>query len=446
MGRGAHPGRRAGRTTETLKKSMTDQDDSYQKSTLPNGIRVVTERIAHVRSVSLGLWVSIGSAHEDGPQRGISHVIEHMLFKGTPKRSARAIAELMDSIGGNLNAFTDKEATCYHARVVDVHAPLALEVLSDMFLHSLFDPAELAKEKQVILEEIRMYDDSPDDINQDLFLRSVWSGSPLGEPIIGYAETVSSITPELIRSYIANRYTPASVIVTAAGNVEHEAFAADVARLLGGMPSGAAVADAAAPHFHPVRVIRRKDSEQAYLMLGVEGTSSSDDRRYPLSVLDAILGGGMASRLFQEIREKRGLVYSVYSMHNAYRPGGTFAVSAATRPQNAAEVIALVRAELASLASTGVTADEIARAKEHLKGGLLLALESTNTRMMRLGRSELNVGRHISATEVAARIEAVTKAEIDALAAAMFGDAGTALTVVGPVDEDIDAGVLAESA
>jgi predicted Zn-dependent peptidase len=425
---------------------MADQDDTYEKSTLRNGIRVVTERIAHVRSVSLGLWVGIGSAHEDGAQRGISHVIEHMLFKGTPTRSARDIAELMDSIGGNLTAFTDKEATCYHARVVDVHAPLALEVLSDMFQHSLFDPAELAKEKQVILEEIRMYDDSPDDINQDLFLSSVWSGSPLGEPIIGYSETVSSITPDLIRAYINDRYTPASVIVTAAGNVDHSSFAADVERLLGDMRGGTPVSDALAPHFHPVRVVRRKDSEQVYLMLGVEGTSSSDDRRYPLSVLDAILGGGMASRLFQEIREKRGLVYSVYSMHNAYRPGGTFAVLAATRPQNAAEVIALVRAELASLAASGVTVEEIARAKEHLKGGLLLALESTNTRMMRLGRSELNVGRHVTASEVAERIEAVTKPEIDALASSMFGGARTALTVVGPVEEDFDAGVLAESA
>jgi len=432
--------------TTILKKSMTEHDETYQKTTLPNGIRVVTERIEHVRSVSLGLWVGIGSAHEDGAQRGISHVIEHMLFKGTPSRSARAIAELMDSIGGNLNAFTDKEATCYHARVVDVHAPLALEVLSDMFLHSLFDPVELTKEKQVILEEIRMYDDSPDDINQDLFLRSAWSGSPLGEPIIGYADTVSSITPDLIRSYIAERYMPASVIVAAAGNVDHATFAADVERLLGGLRGGAPIADAPAPQFHSVRVVRRKESEQTYLMLGVEGTSSADDRRYPLSVLDAILGGGMASRLFQEIREKRGLVYSVYSMHNAYRPGGTFAVSAATRPQNAAEVISLVRAELASLAASGVTADEIARAKEHLKGGLLLALESTNTRMMRLGRSELNVGRHIPASEVAARIEAVTKPDIDALAASMFAGSSTALTVVGPVDDDFDAGVLAESA
>jgi predicted Zn-dependent peptidase len=228
--------------------------------------------------------------------------------------------------------------------------------------------------------------------------------------------------------------------------VDHRSFLSEVERLLGGMRGGPAIADVDTPHFHPVRVVRRKDSEQAYIMLGVEGTSSSDERRYPLSVLDAILGGGMASRLFQEIREKRGLVYSVYSMHNAYRPGGTFAVSAATRPQNAAEVVALVRAELASLVASGVTAEEVARAKEHLKGGLLLALESTNTRMMRLGRSELNVGRHVPASEVAARIEAVTKPEIDALASAMFAGACTALTVVGPVEEDFDAGALAESA
>src|SRR5450755_789297 len=425
---------------------MTEHDDTYQKTTLPNGIRVVTERIAHVRSVSLGLWVGIGSAHEESGQRGISHVIEHMLFKGTPSRSARQIAELMDSIGGNLNAFTDKEATCYHARVVDEHGPLALDVLADMFMHSIFDPVELRKEQQVILEEIRMYDDSPDEINQDLFLKSAWSGSPLGEPIIGYATTVSNLTPDLIRSYMSTSYSPDAVVLTAAGNVDHDALVSQAERLLGQMHGGQSPADVARPEFFPVRVVQRKDCEQTYVLIGVEGMAVSDERRYSISVLDAILGGGMASRLFQEIREKRGLVYSVYSMHNAYRPGGTFAVAAASRPQNAAEVITLVRAELASLVESGVTPEEIARAKEHLKGGLLLALESTNTRMMRLGRSELNIGRHIPASEVAARIEAVTKPEIDALAASMFGGANTALTVVGPVDADFDSGALAESA
>jgi predicted Zn-dependent peptidase len=429
-----------------MKKKMTDTADTYAKTTLSNGIRVVTERIPHVRSVSLGIWVGIGSAHEDAAQRGISHVIEHMLFKGTPTRDARAIAELMDSIGGNLNAFTDKEATCYHARVVDVHAPLALGVLSDMFRHSLFDADELRKEQQVILEEIRMYDDSPDDINQDLFLRSVWAGSPLGEPIIGYADTVSSVTPDLIRAYIAARYVPRSVIVSAAGNVDHAAFAADVERLLGGMQGADPVADAPAPQFHQVRVVQRKDSEQVYVMMGVEGTASSDDRRYPVSVLDAILGGGMASRLFQEIREKRGLVYSVYSMHNAYRPGGAFAVAASTRAQNAAEVVGLVRSELAKLAANGVTPEETARAKEHLKGSLLLSLESTSNRMMRLGRTELNLGRNVPAGEIAARIDAVTKADVDQLAATLFGGGRMAMTVVGPVDEDFDAGALAQSA
>ncbi len=425
---------------------MAELSDTYRKTTLRNGIRVITERIPYVRSVSLGLWVGIGSAHEDAAQRGISHVIEHMLFKGTPTRSARQIAELMDSIGGNLNAFTDKEATCYHARVVDAHGPLALDVLSDMFMRSCFDQVELRKEQQVILEEIRMYDDSPDEINQDLFLKSVWSGSSLGEPIIGYAPTVSSVTPELIRAYMSARYSPQAVVVTAAGNVVHEQFVEQAQRLLGEMNGGLAPSDVARPEFFPIRVIQRKDCEQTYVMIGVEGMAASDERRYTVSILDAILGGGMASRLFQEIREKRGLVYSVYSMHSAYRPGGTFAVVAATRPKNAGEVVRLVRAELAQAAAEGVSESELARAKEHLKGGMLLSLESTSTRMLRLGRTELNVGRNVPASEVADRIDAVTKADVDALAAAMFGSGRIAMTVVGPVDEAFDGDALAQSA
>jgi predicted Zn-dependent peptidase len=425
---------------------MAELNETYRKSTLRNGIRVITERIAHVRSISLGLWVGIGSAHEESGQRGISHVIEHMLFKGTPSRSARQIAELMDSIGGNLNAFTDKEATCYHARVVDEHGPLALDVLADMFMHSIFDPVELRKEQQVILEEIRMYDDSPDEINQDLFLKSAWSGSPLGEPIIGYASTVSNLTPDLIRSYMSARYSPDAVVLTAAGNVDHDAFVAQAERLLGQMHGGLSPADVARPEFFPVRVVQRKDCEQTYVLIGVEGMAVSDERRYIVSILDAILGGGMASRLFQEIREKRGLVYSVYSMHNAYRPGGTFAVAAASRPQNAGEVVRLIRCELAQMAAAGVSDLEVARAKEHLKGGMLLSLESTSTRMLRLGRTEFNVGRNVPPAEVAERIDAVTKSDVDALAASMFASGRFAMTVVGPVDEAFDGDALAQSA
>ena len=424
-----------------------NHDEQYGRSTLSNGIRVITERVPHIRSASLGVWVAVGSSHEDEARRGISHCIEHMLFKGTPSRSAREIAETMDSVGGHLNAFTDKESTCYHARVVDTHMPLALDVLSDMFLRSSFDPGELAKEQQVILEEIRMYDDSPDEVSQDLFLRSAWGGSALGEPTIGFAETVSAITRASILEFMQAKYAPGSVVVTAVGDFEHAAFADACERRFGGMRGGAPHEDARAPVFRPVRVVQRKDCEQVYLIVGAEGTSAGDERRYAFSVLDTILGGGMASRLFQEIREKRGLVYSVYSTHNMYRGGGLFTVSASTRPANAAEVLALIREELARLVRDGVTAIEVERAKEHLKGGLLLSLESMSTRMLRLGRTELVAGRSIPPAEVVEKVDAVTKEHVDAIARSIFAEDRLALTVLGPVDGRLeDQARLAQSA
>jgi predicted Zn-dependent peptidase len=414
-----------------------NDEPTYAKTILDNGVRVISEQLPYVRSVSLGLWVGVGSSHEEPQVRGISHLIEHMLFKGTPSRSARQIAELMDSIGGNLNAFTDKEVTCYHGRVVDAHVGLAFEVLADMFRHAKFDPADLRNEQQVILEEIRMYDDAPDEVSQDLFLRSVWAGSSLGEPTIGYAETVSAITRDAIGGYMTKRYTPDRVVVTAAGNIEHAEFVKLVAAQLGAMQGAYAGEDPAPPTFRPTVTRRYKDCEQVYLLIGAEGTGASDDRRYALSVLDTILGGGMASRLFQEIREKRGLVYSVYSAHNAYRNAGIFSVAASTGPKNAVEVVSLIRQELSRMADEGVTAEELARAKEHIKGNMLLSLESTSTRMIRLGRSELNVGRHISAAEITARIDAVTKEEVDGFARQLFENDRLALTVLGPVDTQI---------
>jgi predicted Zn-dependent peptidase len=408
----------------------------YAKSVLPNGIRVLTENIPHVRSASVGLWVGAGSAHEEAPARGISHCIEHMLFKGTPTRTAQQIAELMDSVGGHLNAFTDKESTCYHARVVDVHAALTLDVLADMFLHSNFDAAELRKEKQVILEEIRMYDDSPDEVSNDLFMRTVWAGSPLGEPTIGYAQTVSAITHDSIQLYMAQRYAPAAVVICAAGNVEHAVFAGQVEKLFGGMTGGAAPADPPKPAFQPVSVVQPKECEQVYLLFGAEGFNARDDRRYAVSVLDTILGSGMASRLFHEIREKRGLAYSVYSSHMPYRSAGLFTISASTSPDRAAEVVALVRAELAKMTTDGASDAEVARAKEHLKGGMLLSMESTSTRMLRLGRSELSVGRYVPISEVTQRVDAVTRGEVNALAKALFAPERVALTAVGPVSKD----------
>jgi predicted Zn-dependent peptidase len=426
---------------------MSGDDGLYAKSVLDNGVRVVTEHVPYVRSASIGVWVSVGSSHEEPAVRGMSHCIEHMLFKGTSTRSARDIAELMDSVGGNLNAFTDKEATCYHARIVDTHAPLAVEVLADMFAHSMLDPEELHKEQQVILEEIRMYDDSPDEVSQDLFLRSVWGGSALGEPTIGYADTVSAITRQSILDYMAAKYVPRAIVVTAVGNVDHAGFVDQVARQFGGLHGGAAHPDPKPPVFRPVSVIQQKDCEQVYVLVGAEGTNASDERRYVYSVLDTILGGGMASRLFQEIREKRGLVYSVYSSHQTYRTGGLFTIAASTRPKNAAEVLGLIRSEAANMFEHGVRADEVARAKEHLKGGLLLSLESTSTRMLRLGRTELVAGRTIPPSEVIAKIEAVTKEQVDAAARALFAPGRLALTVLGPIDESFEVQArLAQSA
>jgi len=422
-------------------------DSAIQKSVLDNGIRVITERVSYVRSVAMGVWVSVGSSHEEPGQRGISHCIEHMLFKGTRSRSAREIAELMDSIGGHLNAFTDKETTCFHARTVDEHAPLAVEILADMLENSAIDPAELHKEQQVILEEIKMYDDSPDEVSQDIFVRSAWGASPLGEPTIGYASTVSALTRDTLLEYMGANYVPGNVIITAVGNLEHDDFVADVRRRFGGLAGVSRHADPKPPVFHPARVIKQRDCEQVYVLVGAEGTSAGDDRRYVYSVLDAILGGGMASRLFQEIREKRGLVYSVYSAHQMYRTGGLFTIAAATRPKNAAEVLSLIHAETSSLAERGVTPDEVARAKEHLKGGLLLSLESTSTRMLRLGRTELVSGRSVPPSEVVEKIEAVTKEQVDAAARSLFAQGRLALTVLGPVDERFEAQVgLAESA
>ncbi|MBV8083028.1 MAG: insulinase family protein [Candidatus Eremiobacteraeota bacterium] len=407
----------------------------YTKTILPNGIRVITEHMPLVRSASIGLWVGVGSSHEAAPLRGISHCIEHMLFKGTRSRSARDIAEQMDSIGGNLNAFTDKETTCYHARVVDDTVEATLDLIGDMFLHSKFEPAELRKEQGVILEEIRMYDDSPEEVAHDVFIRSVWAGSPLGDPTIGYEETVKAVTPEAIAAYMGERYTPDSVVLTAAGNVDHEAIVAQAQALLGDMHGTNAGGDPPQPTFVPANVVRHKDCEQVYVLFGSEGTSARDECRYSATLLDTVLGGGMASRLFHEIREKRGLVYSVYSSHNPYRNAGLLTVAASTSPTHAAEVVSLVREELARMAEHGVTEAELARAKQHVKGGLLLSLESTSTRMLRLGRSELNVGRHVPAEEIIERVEAATKDDVDRLAASMFATERIALTVLGPVDE-----------
>ena len=389
----------------------------------------------YVRSASLGIWADVGSAAERSEQRGISHLVEHMLFKGTERRSAREIAETMDGVGGNLNAFTDKEATCYYAKVIDHHVPLAVDVLSDMFLHSTFAPDELAKEQSVVLEEIKMYDDSPDEMIHDLFTRAMWSGSNLGEPTIGYAETVSALTREDLAAHLAARYAPNRVVFAAAGNVDHDAVVALVERSFAGFSGVADSPLPERPRLTPARVVKTKDTEQAYVVLGTQGLSVRDERRYALSVLDTILGGGMSSRLFQEVREKRGLAYSVYSFQQGYRDAGLFGVSAGTSPERVQECVDVIAEELLKMAETGPTEAELTLAREHIKGSLTLSLEASSGRMIRLGRSEFNLGGLLAIEDIERAVDAVTFDDVASLARELFTPSSLGLCVLGPLED-----------
>ena len=411
----------------------------YNKTVLPSGVRIVTERISSVRSAAIGIWAEVGSAYEAAEQRGISHLIEHMLFKGTQRRTAREIAETMDRVGGNLNAFTDKESTCYYARVIDRHVPLAIDVLTDMFLHSRFDAEDLRREANVVLEEIKMYDDSPDELINDEFVRLMWSGSNLGDPVIGFPHTVTKLRADDLREHMRRRYGPKTVVVTVAGNVEHDAMVEAFARALEPLAGEGSFVSEERVRLSPGRLVVTRDVEQVYLIVGTRGLPAGDDDRYTLSVIDTALGGGMSSRLFQEIREERGLAYSVSSFQIAYRNAGLFAVSAGTSVENAQDVIELTRESFAQAYEHGLTESEIELAKEHLKGSLTLALESISGRMMRLGRNELTFGRQIHEEELEAKIDAVTPDDVKRLARTIFAPEHWGLCVLGPIGEaDVD--------
>ncbi|HYL26960.1 MAG TPA: pitrilysin family protein [Candidatus Nitrosotalea sp.] len=407
----------------------------YKKTTLPSGLRVLTESMPAVRSATIGIWADVGSSLENRDVRGISHLVEHMLFKGTQRRSARQIAETMDGVGGNLNAFTDKETTCYYAKVIDRHVPLALDVLADLFLNSLFDPQELAKEQKVILEEIKMYDDSPDDLIHDVFLQTMWRGANLGDPTIGFADTVVKITAENLRAHMRTHYAPNSVVIAAAGNVEHERFVELVCEQFAAFEGSCEPPVPECPVTTPAAIVRHRESEQAYAVVGTRGIDVRDERRYAASLLDTVLGGGMSSRLFQEIREQRGLVYSVYSFQAAYRAAGLFGVYAGTSPENVQACIDVILEQFARVRNEPIGADELQLAKEHLKGGLTLSLESSSARMIRLGRNEFALGRHVTAEEIEERIDAVSAAEIQSLAHELLLEKNLGLCIIGPIDE-----------
>jgi predicted Zn-dependent peptidase len=403
-------------------------------STLPSGLLVLTESMPHVRSATLGVWCDVGSAAEPAQHRGISHLLEHMVFKGTPRRTARAIAEEMDAVGGELNAMTDKETTCFYAHVVDRQLPRAVDVLADMLQHALFASEDVQRERQVVLEEIRMYDDAPSEVLHDRFTRALWRGANLGDPTIGFAETVGTLEREDLLAWRAGRYAPATVFVAAAGNLEHDAVVALVGEAFASFAGPATPPLAEQPRFTPAVDVVLDETEQAYVMLGTPGLALRDERRYALSVLDTLLGGGMSSRLFQSVREERGLAYEIGTFQQGYREAGLFGVSAGCSPTRVQECVDVVVDEIDRLLHDGVRADEVERAREHLKGNLTLALEGTYNRMSRLARNHLVHGRQISTEDVEAGFDAVDVAAVDSLARALLAPATRGLCVLGPAD------------
>jgi predicted Zn-dependent peptidase len=407
-----------------------------RETTLSCGVRLLTEAMPHVRSATIGIFADVGSAAEPPERRGISHLLEHMLFKGTTRRSARRIAEEMDAVGGNLNAATDKELTVFYAHVIDRHLPLAIDVLADMFLNSTLDAGELRKERDVVIEEIKMYDDSPDEVVSDLFARTLWRGAHLGDPVIGFAETVAGIERETLAAWHRSRYVPGTVTIAAAGNLDHDSLAATCATAFAGFAGAGTAPAPESPIFVPSVTITHDDTEQAYVMLGMPGLSMRDERRYTLSVLDTILGGGMSSRLFQEVREERGLAYEVSSFQQAYRAAGLFGVSAGTSPERVQECLDVIVDQLDRFAADGASDEEVERAREHLKGNMTLVLESTSSRMSRLARNAIVHGRQISAEEVEMRFDAVDRAAVNALARELFAPEQRGLCVLGPLDPD----------
>ncbi len=389
--------------------------------TCPNGVRVVLEKIPHVRSAAIGIFVNTGSRHEPPDLNGISHFLEHMFFKGTESLTAREIAESFDRIGGQVNAFTTKEYTCFYAKVLDNHAIFALDILTDMFFNSTFDEEELIKEKNVVYEEIKMYEDTPDDIVHDLLTKAIFGNHPLGYPILGTEDTLATFTKDMLKEYMYNTYTPDKVVISIAGNVD-DALIYEVEKRFGYYEGGKRKENYRKPVFHKDRLIRTKETEQAHLCIGFKGYAASDQRIYPLIIVNNILGGSMSSRLFQEIREERGLAYSVYSYHSAYEDTGTVTIYGGTAVNQLDILVETIFKILDDLKQHGVTEKELENSKEQIKGNLVLSTEGTGSRMSRNGKNELLLEEHKSVNEMIQIIDRVTIDEVNDVCRELFTD------------------------
>jgi predicted Zn-dependent peptidase len=402
---------------------------------LANGVRVITEAMPHVRSVSVGIWIGAGSRRETAEQNGVSHFIEHMLFKGTTRRSAEDIARSVDSIGGNLDAFTAKELVCFNTKVLDEHLSLAFDVLADLLLHPAFREEDIEKEKGVILEEIKMEADSPDYLVHEIFSSNFWKDHPLGKPILGTRETVKRFDRAIICDYYTQVYAPANMVVTAAGNLTHERLVDLVREHFESLPPGMPPRADNAPSTHARIALRNKKAlEQVHMCLGVPSYPLPHEERFACYVLNTLLGGGMSSRLFQNIRERQGLAYAVFSELNPYRDTGCLSIYAGTSLESAPKVVESIVKEFRQLKQERVVDEELRRAKDHLKGSLMLSLESTASRMSNLARQEMYFGRFFTLDELVESIEKVTAEDVQRIALTFFDPKQIALTVLGNLE------------
>jgi predicted Zn-dependent peptidase len=407
------------------------------REVLDTGLRLITETMPHVRSVSIGVWLTRGSRHEREPESGIAHFVEHMLFKGTDTRTAEDIAQEIDSIGGQLDAFTAKEYASYYIKVLDEHLPMAIALLSDIVMRPRLDAEDIEKEKKVILEEIKMVEDTPDDLVHELFTQHFWEGHALGRPILGSKETVESFTSAILREYFLKTYVAPHLIVSAAGNVEHAQVRDLVSRAFGALPTAGGAYSDTVPQVVPQVLVRTKELEQSHVCLGTNSYPQNHPDRYVGYIMNTVLGGSMSSRLFQNVREKRGLAYAVFSGLSAYRDAGNLTIYAGCANEAVPEVVDLCVDELKTLKQAPVPEPELRRAKDHLKGSLMLSLENTASRMSHLARQEIYFQRHFGLDETLAGVERVSAGDVQRVARDLFANGSLAATVVGPLQQDV---------
>jgi predicted Zn-dependent peptidase len=409
-----------------------DEDRNIQRAVLPNGLTVITEEMKHIRSVSIGIWLKTGSRDEDLPWNGISHFIEHMVFKGTQHRTAEEIARQVDSIGGNMDAFTAKECISFSIKVLNEHVPIALDVLSDLVLNPVFDSQDISRERGVILEEIKMDEDNPDYLVHEIFTQNFWKDHPLGRPILGTRDTVKKFDRTPVFDFYNQRFSPGNMIITAAGYLNHERFVEVVAKHFANMKPMSNGFHSSPPKIVPKIILRNKKSlEQVQICVGVPSYPITHERRHTSYILNTLLGGGMSSRLFQNIRERQGLAYAIYSDLNPYRDTGCMSIYAGTSRASAGKVVESIVSEFRKLKTDMVTPDELRRSKDQLKGSLMLSLESSNARMSNLARQEMYFDHFYGLDELIAKIEAVTAEELQELANQFFETDNIAVTVLG---------------